>query len=77
MGPCDHSSSRRQQHRRHRRHAYGQGHERVYGGSYNAGCIYAPADWIKRNPNTTQVVNAMVRAVVWLKRASVDDIIET
>ena len=55
-----------------------KGMQEVYGGAYHAGCIYAPADWIKRNPNTTQaVVNAMVRAVVWLRSASVDDVIAT
>ena len=54
------------------------GMKEVYGGAYHAGCIYAPVDWIKRNPNTTQaVVNAMVRAVVWLRSASVDDVIAT
>jgi NitT/TauT family transport system substrate-binding protein len=54
------------------------GMKEVYGGAYHAGCIYAPADWIKRNPNTTQaVVNAMVRSVVWLRSASVDDVIAT
>lgn len=55
-----------------------KGMKDVYGGAYHAGCIYAPAAWIKRNPNTTQaVVNAMVRAVVWLRTASVDDVIAT
>ena len=55
-----------------------KGMKDVYGGAYHAGCIYAPAEWIKRNPNTTQaVVNAMVRAVVWLHSASVDDVIAT
>ena len=55
-----------------------KGMQEVYGGAYHAGCIYAPADWIKRNPNTAQaVVNAMVRAVVWLRSASVDDVIAT
>ena len=55
-----------------------KGMKEVYGGAYHAGCIYAPADWIKKNPNTTQaIVNAMVRAVVWLRTASVDDVIAT
>lgn len=55
-----------------------QGMKEVYGGDYHAGCIYAPAEWVKKNPNTTQaVVNAMVRAVLWLKTARVDDIIAT
>ena len=55
-----------------------KGMKDVYGGAYHAGCIYAPAEWVKRNPNTTQaVVNAMVRAVLWLRTASVDDVIAT
>ncbi|HYH40662.1 MAG TPA: ABC transporter substrate-binding protein [Burkholderiales bacterium] len=55
-----------------------KGMKDVYGGAYHAGCIYAPADWVRKNPNTAQaVVNAMVRAVVWLSRASVDDVIAT
>jgi NitT/TauT family transport system substrate-binding protein len=55
-----------------------KGMKEVYGGAYHAGCIYAPADWVKANPNTAQaVVTAMVRAVVWLRSASVDDIIAT
>ena len=55
-----------------------KGMKDVYGGAYHAGCIYAPVEWVKKNPNTTQaVVNAMVRAVVWLRSASVDDVIAT
>jgi NitT/TauT family transport system substrate-binding protein len=55
-----------------------QGMKDVYGGAYHAGCIYAPAEWIRRNPNTAQaLVNAMVRSVLWLRSASVDDIINT
>ncbi|HEX6003357.1 MAG TPA: ABC transporter substrate-binding protein [Burkholderiales bacterium] len=53
-----------------------QGMQQVYGGAYHAGCIYAPVDWVRRNPNTAQaVVNAMVRAVLWLRSASVDEIV--
>jgi NitT/TauT family transport system substrate-binding protein len=55
-----------------------KGMKDVYGGAYHAGCIYAPSEWVKKNPNTTQaVVNAMVRAVLWLRSASVDDVIAT
>ncbi|HEV7394153.1 MAG TPA: ABC transporter substrate-binding protein [Burkholderiales bacterium] len=55
-----------------------KGMKDVYGGAYHAGCVYAPAEWVKKNPNTTQaVVNAMVRAIVWLRAASVDDVIAT
>jgi NitT/TauT family transport system substrate-binding protein len=55
-----------------------KGMKEVYGGAYHAGCIYAPVEWVKRNPNTAQAVaNAMVRAVLWLRTASVDDVIAT
>jgi NitT/TauT family transport system substrate-binding protein len=53
-----------------------KGMKEVYGGDYHAGCIYAPVEWVRRHPNTAQaVVNAMVRAVLWLRTASVDDVI--
>ena len=55
-----------------------KGMKEVYGGAYHAGCVYAPADWVRKNPNTTQaIVNAFVRASLWLRGASVDDIIAT
>ena len=55
-----------------------KGMKDVYGGAYHAGCVYAMSDWVRKNPNTTQaVVNAMVRAVLWLRTASVDDVIAT
>lgn len=54
------------------------GMNEIYGGEYHAGCIYAPAAWIRKHPNTAQAVaNAMVRALVWLRTASVDEIIAT
>jgi NitT/TauT family transport system substrate-binding protein len=53
-----------------------KGMKEVYGGAYHAGCIYASADWIKKNPNTAQaVVNAMVRAVLWLQKARADEVV--
>ena len=53
-----------------------EGMTEVYGGEYHAGCIYAPAAWVIKHPNTAQAVaNAMVRALVWLRTASVDEIV--
>lgn len=53
-----------------------RGMKEVYGGAYHAGCIYAPLDWVKKNPNTAQaVVNAMVRAVRWLQTARPDEVV--
>ncbi len=53
-----------------------KGMQEVYGAAYHAGCIYAPVDWVKKNPNTAQaVVNAMVRASLWIQNARIDEII--
>ena len=55
-----------------------KGMQDVYGGAYHAGCIYAPVEWVKKHPNSTQaVVNAMVRAALWLRTASVDEVVAT
>lgn len=55
-----------------------KGMNEVYGGAYHAGSIYAPTDWIRKHPNTTQaIVNAMVRASLWIAKASVDEIAAT
>jgi NitT/TauT family transport system substrate-binding protein len=55
-----------------------KGMKDVYGGAYHAGCIYAPVEWVKKNPNTAQaVVNAMVRAVRWLQSARADEVVAT
>lgn len=53
-----------------------EGVKQVYGGAYAAGCIYAPPEWVKKNPKTAQaVVNAMVRALRFIQHASIDDIV--
>ncbi len=53
-----------------------KGMKDVYGGAYHAGSIYAPVAWVKKNPRTAQaVVNAMVRASLWIRKAKVDEII--
>jgi len=45
-----------------------KGMQEVYGGAYGAGSIYLPAAFAQKNPNTTQaVVNAMVRAQLWIQ----------
>ncbi|MFG1351210.1 ABC transporter substrate-binding protein [Xanthobacter autotrophicus] len=53
-----------------------EGSKIAFGGPYLADCLYARTDFIKANPNTSQAVaNALVRAMQWLKTASIDDII--
>lgn len=53
-----------------------KGNRDVYGGAYAAGCIYSTQDFIKRNPKTTQaVVNAMVKALHWIQKATPEQIV--
>lgn len=55
-----------------------RGMKEVYGGEYAASSIYATHEFIAKNPNTTQaVVNAMVRALRWLQRATPEQIVQT
>ena len=50
----------------------------VFGGPMPSGCLYAPAEFLERNPNTTQALtNAMVRALRWLQTAGPSDIVKT
>lgn len=50
----------------------------VFGGPMPAGCLYAPAAFLQKNPNTAQALtNAMVRALKWLQTAGPSDIIKT
>lgn len=49
----------------------------VFGGSMPAATLYAPAEFIEKNPNTAQsLTNAMVRALKWLQNAGPSDIIK-
>jgi NitT/TauT family transport system substrate-binding protein len=55
-----------------------KGNSEVYGDAYAAGSIYAPADFVKKNPNTAQaVVNAMVRALRFIQKSTPDEIVAT
>jgi NitT/TauT family transport system substrate-binding protein len=52
-----------------------KGMKDLYGGDYLASCLYANEDFIKKNPATTQAaVNAMVRALRWLAKATPEQI---
>lgn len=54
------------------------GMQYVYGGAYAAGCIYGTHEFIGHNPRTTQaVVNAMVRALRWLQKATPEQVVAT
>jgi NitT/TauT family transport system substrate-binding protein len=55
-----------------------KGTEQVLGGPMPAGCLYAPVDFIKKNPNTVQAMtNAIVRADKWIHTASPQDVLRT
>jgi NitT/TauT family transport system substrate-binding protein len=52
-----------------------KGMKEIYGGDYHASTIYMNEDFIKKYPNTVQaVVNAMVRALRWISRATPEQI---
>ncbi|HEY6241508.1 MAG TPA: ABC transporter substrate-binding protein [Burkholderiales bacterium] len=55
-----------------------KGTEQVLGGPMPAGCLYAPVEFIRKNPNTVQALtNAIVRADKWIYTASPQDVLRT
>ena len=51
--------------------------DRVFGGPMPAACLYAPQDFITKNPATAQALaNAIVRADKWIQHAGAGDIIK-
>ncbi len=55
-----------------------KGTREVFGGPMPAGCLYAPQDFLQKNPNTAQALTyAMVHALKWLQTAGPSDIIKT
>jgi len=55
-----------------------KGTTELFGGPMPAGCLFAPLDFIRRNPDTCQALaNAMVRGLKWLQTAGPGDIIKT
>ena len=55
-----------------------KGTQEVWGAPLPAGCLYAPIEFVKRNPNTVQALtNAIVRADKWLEKATPQDILKT
>jgi len=55
-----------------------QGMKDVYGGEYAAGCLYARTEYLRKNPNTAAALtSAMVRALLWLGKASDDQVVAT
>lgn len=55
-----------------------KGSMKVFGGAMPAACLYAPLDFVKKNPNTVQALaNAIVHSLKWLQTAGPGDIIKT
>ena len=55
-----------------------KGTAEVFGGPMPAACLYAPVDFIRKNPNTCQALaNAIVHGLKWLQTAGPGDIIKT
>ena len=55
-----------------------KGTQEVFGGPMPAGCLYAPLEFVQKNPNTCQAMaNAIVHALKWLQTAGPADIIKT
>jgi NitT/TauT family transport system substrate-binding protein len=50
----------------------------VFGGPMPAACLYAPLEFVQKNPNTCQALtNAIVHGLKWLQTAGPSDIIKT
>ncbi|HEY8069537.1 MAG TPA: ABC transporter substrate-binding protein [Burkholderiales bacterium] len=55
-----------------------EGTERLFGGPMPAASLYAPIEFIRKNPNTVQALtNATVRALIWMQQASPQQILDT
>ena len=55
-----------------------EGTTKIFGGPMPAASLYAPLDFVKKNPNTVQaLVNATARALHWMQQASPQQILAT
>ncbi len=55
-----------------------KGTQEVFGGPMPAACLYAPQEFVQKNPNTCQALaNAIVHGLKWLQTAGPSDIIKT
>jgi NitT/TauT family transport system substrate-binding protein len=55
-----------------------KGTQEVFGGMMPAACLYASAEFVRKNPNTCQALaNAIVHGLKWLQTAGPGDIIKT
>ena len=52
-----------------------KGTQEVWGAPLPAGCLYAPIEFVQKNPSTAQALaNAIVRADKWIAKASATDV---
>jgi NitT/TauT family transport system substrate-binding protein len=55
-----------------------EGTEKLFGGPMPAASLYAPIDFVKKNPSTVQALtNATVRTLLWMQAASPQQILAT
>jgi len=55
-----------------------EGTQKIFGGPMPAASLYAPIDFVKKNPHTVQALtNATVRALKWMQEASPQQILKT
>jgi NitT/TauT family transport system substrate-binding protein len=55
-----------------------EGTQKLFGGPMPAASLYAPIEFVKRNPNTAQALtNATLRALIWMQEASPQQILNT
>ena len=55
-----------------------EGTAKLFGGPMPAASLYAPIDFVKKNPNTVQALtNATVRALQWMQEASPQQVLAT
>jgi len=55
-----------------------RGTQEVFGGPIPGGCLYAPAEFLQKNPNASQALaNAVVHALKWLRTAGPRDMLLT
>ena len=54
-----------------------KGTREIWGAPLPAGCLYAPVEFVRKNPRTVQALtNAIVRADKWIAKASATDVIK-
>ena len=55
-----------------------KGTAEAYGGPMPAGCLYAPVEFVRKNPDTVQALtDAIVRSLKWLQTAGPGDLLKT